>query len=52
MKRFKLISLLIMILFSGLFVNAQNAEPAKEDPMQTDWANLARFREKRLFNRH
>jgi lysophospholipase L1-like esterase len=45
MKRNKLISLLIMIMVSGLYVNAQNSAPANEDPMRTDWANLARFRE-------
>jgi lysophospholipase L1-like esterase len=45
MKRNKLISLLIMFIVSGLFVNAQNSAPATEDPMRTDWANLARFQE-------
>ena len=45
MKRNKLISLLIMFIVSGLYVNAQNSDPAKEDPMRTDWANLARFQE-------
>jgi lysophospholipase L1-like esterase len=45
MKINKLISLLIMFFVSGLCVNAQDSNAAKEDPMRTDWANLARFRE-------
>ena len=45
MKRDKHISLLIMFMISGLCVNAQNSDSAKEDPMLTDWANLARFHE-------
>ena len=45
MKRYKLISLLIMFVVSGLYVYAQDSNAVKEDPMRTDWANLARFRE-------
>lgn len=45
MKKNKLISLLIMLLVSGLIVNAQNSVAVAEDPMHTDWANLERFKE-------
>ncbi len=45
MKITKLISLLIMFIVSGLFVKAQDSIPPREDPMHTDWANLARFKE-------
>jgi lysophospholipase L1-like esterase len=45
MKRNNLIYLLFMFIVSGLYVNAQDSSAAKEDPMRTDWANLARFRE-------
>jgi lysophospholipase L1-like esterase len=45
MKRNKLTSLLIMLMLSGIFVNAQNTTPAKEDPMRTDWANLAKYQD-------
>jgi lysophospholipase L1-like esterase len=41
----KLTSLVIMIMLSGLFANAQNSNPAAEDPMRTDWANLAKYQE-------
>ncbi len=34
-----------MFIVSGLYVNAQNSDSAKEDPMRTDWPNLARFQE-------
>jgi len=40
----KFISLLIMFVISGLYVNAQNSDAAKDDPL-TDWANLARFQD-------
>jgi lysophospholipase L1-like esterase len=43
MKRNQFISLLIMLMIMGHFVNAQNSNPASVDPMRTDWANLARF---------
>jgi lysophospholipase L1-like esterase len=45
MKTINLISLLIMLIISGTFANAQNSAPVEEDPMRTDWANLARFKE-------
>lgn len=48
MKRNNPIFLLIMFLVPGLHINAQNSDSAKEDPMHTDWANLARFREDNL----
>jgi lysophospholipase L1-like esterase len=41
----KLTSLVIMIMLSGFFANAQNSNPAPEDPMRTDWANLAKYQE-------
>ncbi len=40
MKKNKLTSLLIMIMLSGLFANAQNS-----NPVRTDWANLAKYQE-------
>jgi lysophospholipase L1-like esterase len=45
MKRCKLTSLLIMFAVSGFYISAQDSNGAREDPMRTDWANLARFRE-------
>lgn len=45
MKITKLISLLIMFIVSDLFVNAQDSNLPKEDPMRTDWANLARYQD-------
>jgi lysophospholipase L1-like esterase len=45
MKKNKLTSLVIMIILSGLFANAQNTTPAPVDPMRTDWANLAKYQE-------
>jgi lysophospholipase L1-like esterase len=44
----KLTSLVIMIMISGLFANAQNSNPAPQDPMRTDWANLAKYQEDNL----
>jgi lysophospholipase L1-like esterase len=41
MMKNKLISLLIMFVMPGLYLNSQNPD----DPMRTDWANLARFAE-------
>jgi lysophospholipase L1-like esterase len=48
MKKNKLTTLLIMIMLSALFANAQNSNPAPEDPMRTDWANLAKYQEDNL----
>jgi lysophospholipase L1-like esterase len=45
MKRYKLTSLLIMIMLSGFLANAQNTQPAPVDPMRTDWANLAKYQD-------
>ena len=45
MKQNKLTFFLIMLMLSGLSVNAQNSAPAAEDPMHTDWANLTRYQE-------
>jgi lysophospholipase L1-like esterase len=41
----KLTSLVIMIMLSGLFANAQNTTPAPVDPMRTDWANKAKYQD-------
>jgi lysophospholipase L1-like esterase len=45
MKITKLISLLIIFIVSGLFVKAQDSNLPKEDPMRTDWADLARYQD-------
>jgi lysophospholipase L1-like esterase len=34
-----------MFAVSGFYINAQDPNATREDPMRTDWANLARFRE-------